>query len=63
MTTVYFVSRLELGYHKCTGNGTVYDKLESLRRVLNSTNNKDCNLAYEELKKEKKFPDGLDEIE
>ena len=59
--TVYFVGRLELGYRGCAGNGSVYERLESLRHVLNSTNMFDCETAYKE--QEKKFPDGTDEIE
>ena len=34
---IHFVNRLELGYTGCRGNASVYEKLEGIKSVLNST--------------------------
>ena len=43
---VYFTSRLELGYAPAVGTSSVYGKLESLRNILNSTNETDLSDQY-----------------
>ena len=40
--TEYFVNRLELGYIGCKGNASVYDKIDSVRRVVNATSKEEC---------------------
>lgn len=39
----YFTSRFELSYSKAKGASSVYDKLEKLRNLLNSTNLNESN--------------------
>lgn len=54
----YFTSRFELSYSKAKGASSVYDKLERLRLLLNSTNQQE---ADEVLKKFKPV-DGIRDI-
>lgn len=44
---IYFTSRFELGYAPAVGSGSVYGKLESLRNILNSTNETDLDNTYQ----------------
>jgi len=41
----------------------VYDKLESMRNVLNATNLKDCEEAFETQKRNNAFVDGIAQIQ
>ena len=43
---IFFTNRFELGYAPSKGAGSVYDKLESLRNILNSTSEKDLMEKY-----------------
>ena len=42
----YFTSRFELGYEPAIGTGSVYEKLTSLKNILNATNETDLNEFY-----------------
>ena len=59
--TVHFVSRLELGYSGTLGNVSIYDKMDSVKKILNATSKQDCKLAFEAMQRQ--FPDGIDEID
>ena len=41
--TYYFTSRVEIGFCKDKGNSSVYEKLESVRGILNAGNLKGCD--------------------
>ena len=43
---IFFTNRFELGYAPSKGAGSVYNKLESLRNILNSTSEKDLMEKY-----------------
>lgn len=56
----YFTSRFELGYRPAVGSGSVYAKLESLRNILNSTNENDLDIHYQNQRAtELKFPESI----
>ena len=60
---IYFTSRFELGYAPAVGSGSVYGKLESLRTILNSTNETDLDNAYQAQRKtDLKFPESISSI-
>lgn len=46
--TFHFTSRFELGYTKAKGNASVYEKLSSIKHVVNASSLSNCKEAYEE---------------
>jgi hypothetical protein len=59
---IYFTSRVELGYAKSKGNASVYDKLEAIRGIVNASNMNECNEAFDLIKNQGGFPDGIDQV-
>ena len=44
----FFTNRLELGHAKTKGTASIYNKLESLRNILNATSPKECEESFQE---------------
>ena len=62
----YFTSRLELGYKPAIGTGSVYEKLMSLRNILNATNETDLKEFYSLQNKDQtgaNFPENIASFE
>jgi len=59
---IYFTSRVELGFAKAKGSASVYDKLEAIRGIVNAANMTECNEAFEVIKNQGNFPDGIEQI-
>jgi hypothetical protein len=53
----YFTSRFEIGYTKTKGTSSVYDKLERVRNILNSTNETECEQNHR--RQQGNFVDGI----
>lgn len=59
--THYFTCRLELGCGNIKGTGSVYDKLASIRNIVNASNEKNCKEAFSTQEK-KGFAGGIKEL-
>ena len=55
----FFTNRLELGHTKEKGSASVYEKLQSVRNIVNAQNWEQCEKEFKKNTDGNKFVDGI----